>query len=40
MNSITKKLKKLTELKRNQKIVFRQTNKNRVGIFVDDLSAK
>ena len=40
MNRITKKLKKITESKDNQKIVSRQTNKNRVGIFVDDLSVK
>jgi hypothetical protein len=40
MNNITRKLRKLTESKENQKIVYRQTNKNRIGIFVDDLSTK
>jgi hypothetical protein len=40
MNSITKKLRKITESKDNQKIVSRQTNINRVGIFIDDLSVK
>ena len=40
MNSITKKLRKITESKENQKLVYRQTNKNRIGPFVDDLLVK
>jgi hypothetical protein len=40
MNSITKKLRKITGSKENQKLVYRQTNKNRIGLFVDDLSVK
>ena len=40
MNSITKKLKKITEFKENQKLVYRQTNINRIRLFVDDLSVK
>ena len=40
MNSITIKLRKITESKENQKIVYSQTNKNRIGLFVDDLSTK
>ena len=40
MNSITKRLKKISKLKDNQRIIYRQTNKNRVGLFIDDLSTK
>jgi hypothetical protein len=40
MHSITKKLKKMAESKKDQKIIFRQTNIKRVGLFVDDLSTK
>ena len=40
MNSITKKLRKITKSKDNQKLVYRQTNKNRVKLFIDDLSTK
>jgi hypothetical protein len=40
MNNITKKLRKITKSKDNQKLVFKQTNKRRVGLFVDDLSLK
>ena len=40
MNNTTKKLRKITESKENQKLVYRQTNKNRIGLFVDDLSEK
>lgn len=40
MNNITKKLKKLTESKNNQKVIYKQTNKNRAGLFADDLSTK
>ncbi len=40
MDRITKKLKKMAESKKNQIIVFKQTNKKRVGLFIDDLSAK
>ena len=40
MNRITKRLKKISKSKDNQRIVYRQTNKNRIGLFVDDLSTK
>jgi len=40
MNSITRKLRKMTRSKENRKIVYSQTNKNRVGLFADDLSTK
>ena len=40
MNSITRKLRKITESKENQNIVYSQTNKKRIGLFVDDLSIK
>jgi len=40
MNRITRKLRKMTRSKENQKIIYSQTNKNRVGLFVEDLSTK
>jgi hypothetical protein len=40
MNIITRKLRKITESKENQKIVYSQNNKKRIGLFVDDLSIK
>ncbi|MFE3846222.1 hypothetical protein ACFL1L_05140 [Thermoplasmatota archaeon] len=40
MNKITMNLRNMTRSKENQKIVYSQTNKNRVGLFADDLSAK
>ena len=40
MKSITKKLKKISKSKDNQTLIYKQKNKNRVGLFVDDLSTK
>jgi hypothetical protein len=40
MEDITMKLKKIMKSKKNQKIIYKQSNKKSASIFVDDLSVK
>jgi hypothetical protein len=40
MEEITQKLKKITESRNNKKIIYKQSNRMSVGLFVDDLSVK
>jgi len=40
MEEITQKLKKITESRKNKKIIYKQSNKRAKRLFVDDLSVK
>lgn len=40
MDDITMKLKKIMNLKKKQKIIYKQSNKKSASIFDDDLSVK
>jgi hypothetical protein len=40
MEDITMKLKKIMDLKKKRKIIYKQSNKKLASIFVDDLSVK
>jgi hypothetical protein len=40
MEDITQKLKKMMELRKNQKAIYKQSNERSASLFVDDLSVK
>jgi len=40
MEEITQKLKKITKSRRNDNIIYKQSNKRSVILFVEDLSVK
>ncbi len=40
MKDITRKLKKMIKTRKNKKIIYKNTGRKSVGLFVDDLSVK
>ena len=40
MNNIQKKLKKITESRQHQKIIYKKSNEGTLSIFMDELSEK
>jgi len=40
MEEITQKLKKIMKSRYDQKLIYKQSNRMSVGLFVDDISAK
>lgn len=40
MEDVTQKLKKMIKSRKNQKIIYKNTNRKSVGLFIDDLSVK
>ena len=40
MEDITKKLKKITKSRKNQKIIYKQSNERSASLFVTDLSVE
>ncbi len=40
MKDITQELKEMVKLRKNRKIIYKNSGRKSVGLFVDDLSAK
>jgi hypothetical protein len=40
MEDITKNLKEMVKTRKNQKLIYKQSNERPIGLFVDDLSEK
>ena len=40
MKELTQKLKKIMKSRNNQKLIYKQSNKRAIRLFVDDLSVK
>jgi hypothetical protein len=40
MENVTQRLKKMVKSRKNQKIIYKNSKKRQVGLFVDDLSVK